>query len=139
MSESLRAVYRDQQGRTYSCPVVKNDGAWAMVTSDGPQPITHEFQDDVGGLLTFVEYRRETDSRLHVERLPGESGFAAIQRAYAEQEIATQRKQRQQSRAEAQTQADPGKIERARQLNNEFAAIKKPRGRGAAFVIEKGE
>jgi len=114
---------------------VEHDGAWTMVTSDGPQPITHEFQDDVGGLLTFVEYREEPDSRLHVERLPGESGFAAMQRAYAEQEIATQRRQRQQSRAEAQTRADPSKIEQTRQLNNEFAALKRPRGRGQGFII----
>ena len=138
MSESLRAVFRDQQGRTYSCPVVKNEGAWAMVTSEGPRPITHEFQDDDAGLLTFVEYRQTEDSRLHVERLPGESNFGAIQRAFAEQKITTQRKQRQQSRADAQTQA-ARKIEQSRHLNNEFAAVKKPRGKGAAFVIEKGE
>jgi|SRR5882762_9030263 len=132
--ESFRAVYRDQQGRTYSCPVVEHDGAWVMVTSDGPQPITHEFQDDVGGTLTFFEYREEEDSRLHVERLPGESGFAAMQRAYAEQEIATQRKQRQQSRADAQTQADASKIEQGRKLNNEYAAQMRPRGRGAYII-----
>jgi len=113
---------------------VEHDGAWVMVTSDGPQPITHEFQDDVGGTLTFFEYREEEDSRLHVERLPGESGFAAMQRAYAEQEIATQRKQRQQSRADAQTQADASKIEQGRKLNNEYAAQMRPRGRGAYII-----
>src|SRR5882672_5342593 len=110
----FRAVYRDQQGRTYSCPVVESDGAWAMVTSDGPKPISHEFQDDIAGTLTFVEYKKTEDARIHVERLPGESGFAAMQRAYAEQEIATHRKQRQQSRAQAQTQTDARKIEQGR-------------------------
>jgi len=132
--ESFRAVYRDQQGRTYSCPVVEHDGAWVMVTSDGPQPITHEFQDDVGGTLTFFEYREEEDSRLHVERLPGESRLASLQRSFAEQYVATQRRERQQSRMEAQTQADPRKVEQARELNNEYAAQMRPRGRGAYII-----
>jgi len=105
------------------------------MASDGPQPITHEFQDDVAGLLTFFEYRKTEDSRLHVERLPGESGFAAMQRAYAEQEIATQRRQRQQLRAQVQTPADAKQIEQVRQINNEWAALKRPRGRGQGFII----
>src|SRR6266478_7069977 len=54
------------------------------------------------------------DSRLHVERLPGESGFAAMQRAYAEQEIAIQRKHREAARAEINNQPpDAAKVARA--------------------------
>src|SRR5260370_40441336 len=64
---------------------------------------------------------QESDSRLHVERLPGESGFAAMQRAYAEQEIATQRKHREAARAEINNQPpDAAKVARAetvRRLN----------------------
>ena len=140
--ENYSAVYRDQQGRTYSCPVVKKDGAWAMVTSDGHQPITHEFQDDVAGMLTFVEYRAEPDSRLRVQRLPGESGFAALQRAYAEQEIATQRKHREAARTEVNNQPpDAAKVARAesvRQLNAQTLRQMRPRG-GGGFIVKSGE
>ena len=131
----MRAVYKDEHGATFSCPVELHENKWMMLTSEGFQAITHEFKDDVAGTLTFVEYREQKDSRLHVERLPGESGFAAMQRAYAEQEIATQRRQRQQLRAQVQTPADAKTIEQVRQINNEWAALKRPRGRGQGFII----
>src|SRR5713101_5061441 len=137
-----KAIYRDAAGNQFSCPVVQNNGAWAMVTSDGPQPITHEFQDDIAGTLTFVEYREQKDSRLHVERLSGESGFAAMQRAYAEQEIATQRKHREAARAEMNNQPpDAAKVARAesvRQLNAQTLRQMRPRG-GGAYIIKNGE
>ena len=111
------------------------------MASDGPQPITHEFQDDVAGLLTFFEYRKTEDSRLHVERLPGESGFAALQRAYAEQVIATQRKHREAARTEVNNQPpDAAKVARAesvRQLNAQTLRQMRPRG-GGEFIV-KGE
>ncbi len=141
MSETWRAVYRDQQGRKYSCPVVEIDGGWAMLTSEGPQSITHQFQDDVAGLLTFVEYQQTEDSRLHVERLPGESGFAALQRAYAEQVIATQRKHREAARTEINNQppdaVQVARAESVRQLNAQTLRQMRPRG-GGQFII-KGE
>ena len=137
-----RAIYRDAAGNQFSCPVVQNNGAWAMVTSDGPQPITHEFQDDVAGKLTFVEYQKIEDSRLHVERLPGESNFAALQRSYAEQEIATQRKHREAARAEINNQQpDAARVARAesvRQLNAQTLRQMRPRG-GGAYIIKNGE
>ncbi len=133
--DSFRAVYRDKEGRTYSCPVVENDGAWAMVTSDGPQPITHEFQDDVGGTLTFVEYRKEKDSRIHVE--PGADSFRVLREAGA-RATAAYRASRQRVRQQAlQALNEPNqqKIHEARRINNEHAQQMRPRG---AF-IGKGE
>src|SRR5258708_38967369 len=118
----MRAVYRDERGATYSCPVEIHDGKWAMLTSEGLQPITHHFHDDVGGLLTFVKYRDEPnaeDPRLQINRLPGESSFGALQRAYAENEIVEERKQRQAARSEIQNVApDPSKGAAARAINN---------------------
>jgi len=82
---------------------------------------------------------QESDSRLHVERLPGESGFAAMQRAYAEQEIATQRKHRQAARAEINNQPpDAAKVARAesvRQLNAQTLRQMRPRG-GGQFIVK---
>jgi len=116
---------------------VKSDGAWAMVTSDGPQPITHEFQDDIGGLLTFVEYRAEPDARLHLEpKQPGQSSLAQLQTAAAKVE-AQARANRQHERRQVliENQPDPRKVSAAMRVNAEYAALKRPRGKGAAFVI----
>src|ERR1700688_3984098 len=102
---TMRAVYQDETGATFSCPVELHDGNWALVTSDGHKPITFYFDDDAAGRLTFVEYREEVpkeDSRLHINRMPGESSFGALQRAYAEKEIVEQRKHRQAARQEMQ-------------------------------------
>jgi hypothetical protein len=136
MSESLRAVYRDQQGHTYSCPVVDDGGAWKMVTSDGPQPITHEFQDDVAGKLVFVEYRKTEDTRLHVE--PG-SGFRGIQEASAkaEMEYRASRQRARQQALNALNEPNVRKIQEARRINNEYAEQMRPRGGGQ--FIAKGE
>jgi hypothetical protein len=135
MSESLRAVFRDQEGHTYSCPVVEDGGAWKMVTSDGPQPITHEFQDDLGGLLTFVEYR-EADSRLHVE--PGNDSFRALREAGA-RATAQYKTNRERARREmlgTLNERDPRKVQEARRINNEHAAQMRPRG-GGQFIGEE--
>jgi len=82
---------------------------------------------------------QESDSRLHVERLPGESGFAAMQRAYAEQEIATQRKHREAARTEMNNQPpDAAKVARAesvRQLNAQTLRQMRPRG-GGQFIVK---
>src|SRR6266446_3000548 len=136
--DSFRAVYRDKEGRTYSCRVVEHDGAWAMVTSDGPQPITHEFQDDIGGLLTFVEYRAEPDARLHLEpRQPGQSSLAQLQSAAAKVEAqARGERRRAHQKTVQEAQPDPRQVAATLRLNAEFAALKKPR-RGA--FIGKGE
>src|SRR5260370_20351611 len=109
MSESWRAVFRDQSGRTYSCPIAKHDGAWAMVTSDGPQPITHEFQDDIAGTLTFVEYRKEEDSRLHVE---GGDSFRVLQEAGARAtaEYETQREKQRRGKIKSLKQTHASKV-----------------------------
>lgn len=75
------------------------------------------------------------DTQLHIERLPGESSFGALQRAYAEQGIAAQRKQRQVARTEAQnTPIDPREVAAAMRVNAEYAALRRPRGRGQFIV-----
>jgi hypothetical protein len=139
MSQSWRAVYRNQEGRTYSCPVIERDGVWNMVTSDGPQPITHEFQDDVGGLLTFVEYRKTEDSRLHLEpRQPGQSSLAQLQSANAKREAQARADRRRAHQTFVQAaQPDPRQVEATMRVNAEYAVVKKPRG-GGQFII-KGE
>ena len=110
-----------------------------MVTSDGPQPITPEFQDDAAGTLTFVEYRAEPDFRLHVE--PGGDSFRVLQEAGAK--ATTQyRDSRQRARQEmlAQlNQPNEKRIQDGRRINREFADMKRPRGKGAAFVVKSGE
>jgi hypothetical protein len=68
------------------------------------------------------------DERLHIERLPGESGFAALQRAWAEQRLAQYRRSRNQARLDIQSNAvvDTAKISAARDANNRAAAIMRP-------------
>ena len=108
-----------------------------MVTSDGPQPITHEFQDDVAGRLVFIAYRKEEDSRLHVE--PGSNSFRVLQEAGAKAEM-EYRGDRQRARQEMLAelnQRDPRKVAAAMRVNAEYAALKRSRGHGP-FVI-KGE
>jgi len=82
-------------------------------------------------------------SRLHVERLPGESGFAAMQRAYAEQEIATQRKYREAARTEMKNQQPSAvkisRTESVRQLNAQTLRQMRPRGGGEFIIKNRGE
>lgn len=136
-----RAVFKDSNGATFSAPVEKQtDGSWIMHTSDGLQlPINSEFHDDHAGPLIFSHYREEPepeDLRLHIDRLPGESSFGALQRAYAEKEIVEQRNQRQAARTEIQNVLpDPAKTAQARNINEEFARLKRPNGRGVGLVI----
>jgi hypothetical protein len=109
-----------------------------MQTSDGFQDITHDFQDDVGGRLEFVEYRIEPefpDSRLHVE---SGGSWRDHREAFAQQNLAQQRKDRLAARTDGQyVQPDAAKIQQARRLNNEFAVLKKPNGRGVGLIIGK--
>src|SRR5260221_581549 len=134
----MRAVYKDTANRTYSCPVEIRDNKWQMKTSEGFQDITFHFDDDIGGRLFFVEYREDPkpeDSRLHIDRLPGESSFGALQRAYAEQKVAVERKQREQARAHAQeVPVDAAAVARAREINNQLAQRMRPRGKGQYLV-----
>jgi hypothetical protein len=133
----MRAVYKDKQGRTYSCPVEVHGSKWQMQTSDGFQDITFHFQDDVGGLLTFDCYRDEpqsADSRLHVQ---AGSTWTDHKQAFAEQELAEQRKQRQAGRTEIQNvPPDPAKVAAARELNVQILRERRPRGRGVGILIE---
>ena len=136
----VRAVYRNEKGATFSAPVEKqSDGTWTMLTSDGPTPITHTFRDDVGGSLTFVEYREEPDTRLHIDLLPGESSFGALKRAYAEKEIAYQRQQRQAALQNINNDSAAHELKRfasARDINAQFAQAKKPRGSGTSEAVD---
>lgn len=134
-ANKVRAVYKDGGGKTYPCPIELRDGAWVMVTSDGTQPITFYFDDDIGGRLEFVEYRKESDPRLHIEpRQPGQSSFRQLQEANVAR-INAERKQREQARAEAQNAAAAHTDANARDLNAQFAQRKKPRGGGAGLVV----
>jgi len=110
-----------------------------MVTSDGPQPITPEFQDDAAGTLTFVEYRAEPDFRLHVE--PGGDSFRVLQEAGAK--ATTQyRDSRQRARQEmlAQlNQPNEKRIQDGRRIQGQYAAQKRPRGGGEFLIKNRGE
>jgi hypothetical protein len=66
---------------------------------------------------------------LHIEpRQPGQSSFRQLQEARATH-INAERKQREQARAEAQhVTVEPAKAEAARQINNEFAAVRNRHG-----------
>jgi hypothetical protein len=77
------------------------------------------------------------DSRLHVEpRQPGQSSFRQLQEANLAR-VNAERKQREQARAEVQrVAADPNKISSARDLNNQLAQAKRPRGKGQYLINE---
>lgn len=136
----VQAVYRNKKGATFSAPVEKqNDGTWAMVASDGAVPINYFFDDDAAGRLTFDCYREEPDSRLHISRLPGESSFGALKRAFAEQEIAAQRQQRQAALQIINNDSAANELNRiaaARDINAQFAQAKKPRGSGTSEALD---
>ncbi len=131
----MRAVYKNEHGATFSCPVEVRDGAWVMLTSDGPQPIGYYFDDDAAGRLVFSHYREEpesADSRIHVER---GSSWADHKQAFAEQKLAVERKHREEARAEINNQQpDAGKVQQAREINTEIAQRMRPRGKGQYSV-----
>jgi|SRR6267378_4019480 len=140
----MRAVYKDQHGATYSCPVEIHENKWMMLTSEGFQAISHKFQDDVGGLLTFVEYREtkvEPDTRLHLEpKQPGQSSLAQLQSAHSKVEAqarSARHQERQQVLAET-SQPDAQRVRQAREYAEQILHARKPRG-GGAFVIKNGE
>jgi hypothetical protein len=102
MAKTYRAVFKDAAGKSFSCPVELHDGVWKMETSDGWQLLTQTFHDDAGGTLKLDSYREvepEPDSRLHVE-----SGgrWQDHRNAFAETELAGQRKVREQERTAMQ-------------------------------------
>ena len=138
MAKTFRAIYKDAQGRTYSCPVQVHDGQWMLLTTSGFAPITHSLDNEEHGVVVFDSYREEADMRLHLpERIGTENSFQQLQRAYVEQEIVAQRRHREQTRADAQNVApDQSKISAARDLNTQFANAKKPRGRGVGVIPE---
>lgn len=128
MAKTFRAVYKDAQGRTYSCPVEGSRRQWMLVTTSGFAPITHTLDNQEFGTITFDSYREEIDSRLHIEpRVPGQSSFRQLQEARASH-INAETKAREEARARVQqTSVNPAKVEAARQINNEFALRKRPR------------
>lgn len=69
------------------------------------------------------------DSRLHIEpKLGTESSFLQLQRANATR-INEERRNREAARAEAQqVNVDPAKVAAARQINNEYAALRNRHG-----------
>ncbi len=139
MSQSWRAVYKDERGATYSCPVEIHDNKWMMRTSEGFRLITLKFQDDVAGTLSFVGYREaEPDTRLHLEpRQPGQSSLAQLQSAAAKVEAqARGERRRAHQKTVQEAQPDPRQVAATLRLNAEFAALKRPR-RGAYII--KGE
>ena len=129
MARTFMAVYKDQQGHTYSCPVEVHNGGWMLITTSGLAPITHTLDNQEHGIVTFDSYREETDTRLHIEpRQPGQSSFRQLQEARAAH-INGERKAREEARARAQDiPVNPAKVEAARHINNEYAALKNRHG-----------
>ena len=125
MARTFRAKYKDGQGRTYSCPVEIHNGNWMLVTASGLAPITHSLDNEEYGIVTFDSYSEQPDTRLHLpERIGTESSFQQLQRANAAR-IHAERKNRELARAEAQSfQPDPAKIARAREINNQYGALR---------------
>ncbi len=130
MAKSYRAVYKDGQGQTYSCPVQVHEGQWKLVTNSGFAPITHDLDNEEYGVVIFDSYVEEADVRLHLpEPIGTENSFQRLQRGFVEQEIVAQRKQRQEARTRAQeTFVNPAKTEAAREINNQYAALRNRHG-----------
>jgi|SRR6266850_3419070 len=129
MARTFRAKYKDGQGRTYSCPVEIHNGNWMLVTASGLAPITHSLDNEEYGIVTFDSYSEQPDTRLHLpERIGTESSFQQLQRANAAR-INAERKNRELARAEAQSfQSDPSKVARAREINEQYAALRNRHG-----------
>ena len=122
---TFRAVYKDARGQTFSAPVEKRGDDWIMLTSEGPTPIAHHFDDDIGGRLTFVRYEEvEPDHRpLHIEaKSPGQSSLSQLQTAAAQRE-ADYRRDREIARQRFLNEANapnPHAVQQARDINNQF-------------------
>lgn len=129
MAKTFRAVYKDAQGRTYSCPVQVHNGQWMLLTNSGPAPITHTLDNQEYGEVVFDSYREEADTRLHIEpRIPGQSSFRQLQEARAAQ-VDQERKARVEGRSRSQQPLiNPAKVAQARDLNNQYAALKNRHG-----------
>jgi hypothetical protein len=56
---TIKAVYQDQAGNRYSCPVVRNtENLWKLSTGHGLRDLDYYMagSDAVGGLIEFVDY-----------------------------------------------------------------------------------
>jgi len=80
----------------------------------------------------------QEDFRLHVEA--GDS-FRVLQEAGAkgEMEYRASRQRARQYALQTMNEPDARKIAAGLRVNAEFAAIRKPRGKGAAFIVKSGE
>jgi hypothetical protein len=112
-----------------------------MQTSDGIQNITFHFQDDVAGKLIFDSYREEpesADSRLHV---PAGSTWTDHKQAYAQQQLAAQRRTRDKVRNDIQNvpvnSVNAARFAAAHAEKQEVARTMRPNGAGAGFIIKK--
>src|SRR6266571_1997217 len=173
------AMYRDQEGAAFSCPVTRVGNEYKLLTQHGPHEISFYIygSDCAGGHATFRDFRLDDaprglrgcdyfqllnqmyktlpwpqkpaapppisqqpeDFRLHVEA--GGDSFIRLQEAGArgEMEYRANRQQARQQALQTLNEPDARKVQEGRQLNNEFAALKRPRGNGAAFIIKSGE
>ena len=129
MAKTFRAVYKDAQGHTYSCPVEIHNGGWMLITTSGFAPIIHSLDNEEYGVVTFDSYSEQPDTRLHLpDRIGTESSFQQLQRANAAR-INEERKNRELARAEAQSfQPNPAKVALAREINGQYAAQKNRHG-----------
>jgi len=138
MSKTFRAVYKDAQGKTFSAPVVQIDGAWLLVTTSGLTPITHSLDNEEYGVVVFDSYREVEPEQLHVE---AGSSWADHKQAFAQQELAQQRKDRVAARDQLQTlpvnHKQAAQIAAARDHRQQIAAAMRPNGTGAGLIIEK--
>jgi hypothetical protein len=85
-----------------------------------------------------IPIQQPEDYRLHVEA--GGDSFRALQTAgaKAEMEYRANRQRARQQAMQEMNEPDVQKIQAARQYAAEVLAARKPRGKGAAFVIKNG-
>ena len=137
MKTIIRAVYRDEHGRTYSAPVEFHGDKWLMRTSEGLQPIEHFFDDDNAGRLTFDHHREDPEGREEPEaqsaesRLPHENSFQQLHRVAANRDAESLRHQEHERQRLLEQLNQPNAriaqmAEMARQQRNEIAASWKP-------------
>lgn len=131
MKTIIRAVYRDEHGRTYSAPVEFHGDEWLMRTSEGLQPIEYFFNDDNAGRLTFDHYREDPVESADA-RLPHENSFQQLHRIAAGRDAKNHKLQERQRQELLNNLNQPNErvmeLARAARLQrNEIAAAMKKR------------
>jgi hypothetical protein len=63
---TIKAVYEDQAGNRYSCPVVRTANQWKLSSGHGFRDIDYYIagSDAVGGVMEFVDYEIDSEQNL---------------------------------------------------------------------------